>query len=140
MHGLLNIKRPNIFCRLIIGIFISVPVMAAHAADHHMRCGTKLVSIGDTKAEVLLACGEPLLKETIAIQQETEHSEFHAENYPLLVKHGLIKRDGSASAGSESSIAFPIDQWTYNIGAGKFLRILIFQGGRLAVIENGDRM
>jgi hypothetical protein len=140
LYGLLTLKGSRIFSPLIIAVLLGAPVMAAHAADHHMRCGTKLVSIGDTKAEVLLACGEPLLKETIAIQQDTEHSEFHAENYPLLVKHGLIKRDGSASAGSESSIAFPIDQWTYNIGAGKFLRILIFQGGRLVVIENGDRM
>ncbi|MGD8567267.1 MAG: DUF2845 domain-containing protein [Gammaproteobacteria bacterium] len=140
MYGLLIIKRSKMLSRLILTVLLGAPVMTIQAADHHMRCGTKLVSIGDTKAEVLLACGEPLLKETIAVQQETEHSEFHAENYPLLVKHGLIKRDGSVSAGSESSIAFPIDQWTYNIGAGKFLRILIFQGGRLAVIENGDRM
>ena len=128
------------FLLLIAFILVGFPLLNAYAADHHMRCGTKLVSLGDTKAEVLLTCGEPLLKETIAIQEETEYSELRAK-YPLLDKHGLNKHDsGNASIGSESSLSLPIDQWTYHMGTGKFLRILIFQGGRLVVIEKGDRM
>lgn len=119
---------------------VALLVAPLSAADNHMRCGTKLVSVGDTKAEVLLTCGEPLTKETIAVGEQTERSEFRAK-YPLLVKHGLLNRGGgSGSLERESSVTFPIDQWTYNIGTGKFLRILIFQGGRLAVIEKGDRM
>lgn len=126
---------------LLIAInLLGFPLTIVHAADHHMRCGTKLVSLGDTKAEVLLTCGEPLLKETIAIQEETQYSELRAK-YPLLDKNGLFEHDGgNASIGSESSVSLPIDQWTYHMGTGKFLRILIFQGGRLVVIEKGDRM
>lgn len=125
---------------LVVLLVLGMPLAQGLASDHHMRCGTKLVSLGDSKAEVLINCGEPLLKETIAIREDTEYSELRA-TYPLLEKNGLLKeKDTAAAAGSKSSLTLPIDQWTYNIGSGKFLRLLIFQGGRLVAIEKGDRM
>jgi len=110
-------------------------------ATDNMRCGTKLVSIGDSKAEVLLKCGEPLLKETIAFRKQTEYGEM-AETHPLLLKYGMLKKDknGVVIAGRESSVTLPVDQWTYHLGKGKFLRILLFEGGKLVAIDSGDRM
>ena len=111
----------------------------SYAADN-MRCGTKLVSIGDSKAEVLLKCGEPMLQETIAFKEQTEYGEL-AQKYPLLLKHGLLKKnsDGVVIGGRKSTVTLPVDQWTYNLGKGRFLRMLLFEGGKLVAIESGDR-
>lgn len=118
----------------LLPLFV-VPVSNADS----MRCGNKLVSINDTKAEVLIKCGEPLTQETIAIEEKAEYAEL-ALKYPLLYKHGLLKNNKGLTIGKESSVTQSIDQWVYHVGEGKFLRILYFEGGKLAVIEDGDRM
>lgn len=123
---------------LKLTILIIVIVSSPGYADS-MRCGNKLVSTGDKKAEVLIKCGEPLLRETIAIEEKAEYAEL-ALKYPLLYKHGLLKNRDGAVIGRETSISRPIDQWTYHMGQGQFLRILIFNGGELIAIEDGDRM
>ena len=46
--------------KLFAAILITVISTVSFAAGS-MRCGTRLVSPGDTKAEVLLMCGEPML-------------------------------------------------------------------------------
>lgn len=119
-------------------LLLLLPMMSNSYADS-MRCGNKLVSIGDTKAEILLKCGEPLTQDTIAIEENTEYAEL-ALKYPLLYKHGLLKNRNGVVIGSETTITQSIDQWTYHLGQGKFLRILIFEGGQLIAIEDGDRM
>ena len=116
-------------------IFLIVPFSYADS----MRCGNKLVSNGDTKAEVLIKCGEPLTRDTIAIREDTDYAEL-AIQYPLLYKRGLIKNKDGAVIGRETTVSQSIDQWTYHLGQGKFLRILYFVGGELAAIEDGDRM
>ena len=104
-----------------------------------MRCGNKLISIGDKKAEVLVKCGEPLMQETIAIEEKAEYAQL-ALKYPLLYKHGMLKKNNDAVIGKESTTTYSIDQWTYHMGQGKFLRILYFEGGELVSIVDGDRM
>jgi hypothetical protein len=32
-----------------------------------------------------------------------------------------------------------VEKWTYNLGYGKFLRILTFEGDTLVKIEKGDK-
>lgn len=43
---------------------------AAPPAHAGLRCGNDLVSPGDTTAEVVLACGEPLLRELVGTREE----------------------------------------------------------------------
>ncbi len=128
-----SIMKTCILCGMVL--FLIMPVSNADS----MRCGNKLVSINDTKAEILIKCGAPLTQETIAIEEKTEFAEL-ALKYPLLYKHGLLKDDKGVTLGKENSVTRSIDQWTYHLGEGKFLRILYFEGGRLAAIEEGDRM
>ena len=128
---MVNIKRVGLFLLLLL-------IMSNSHADS-MRCGNKLISIGDTKAEILIKCGEPMTQETIAIEKNTEYAEL-ALKYPLLYKHGMLKNKNGAVIGSETSITQSIDQWTYNLGQGQFLRILYFEGGQLVAIKDGDRM
>lgn len=82
-----------------------------------MRCGDKLVSIGDTKAEVLLKCGKPFFENLISFE----------------MTRNTNKSDAISNTGIE-------EQWTYNQGNNQLLKILTFMGGRLISIEDGERV
>lgn len=93
----------------IIGLLFLSPGIASA-----MRCGNQIVGEGDTKAEVLAKCGQPLLREYIG-----EDSEF---NYGY---------------GTYSKRV--VEDWTYNFGPRKFMQILRFRGSTLVHIKNGDK-
>jgi len=100
------VKLPILFT-LVLVAGISVDAFA-------MRCGDRLVSRGDTKAEVLMKCGEPSFSEVIAIE---------------------------AGPGiGFSTLKVPVEQWTYNQGPNTFLKILTFKGGKLVDIGDGERV
>ena len=49
----------------------------------------------------------------------------------------LTREDvGVEAAGTEAQL---VQRWTYDLGPGRFLRILEFKGGVLASIEDGPR-
>jgi hypothetical protein len=108
-------------------------------AQTTMRCGSKVISVGDTKAEVLLKCGEPLLKDAIAVKEESKRI-----NIPLTSDTGNAAQDAAANANPaevqrRESVTKMVDQWTYDQGTGKLLKILTFEGGELVDIATGDR-
>jgi hypothetical protein len=78
------------------------------------RCDDELPSSGATKAEVRAKCGEPILKE--------ERKE------EILV---------NADAGTKRTITIIIEEWTYNFGPNKFIRIFQFKNGKLVDIKTG---
>ncbi len=97
-----------------------------------MRCGTKLIDIGDTKADVLMRCGEPMLKEVLNSEST---GKFRSESYT---------QSGENTDRGEIRLYNKIteidEQWTYNLGWGKFLRLVIFHGGRVDSIIDGPRV
>jgi hypothetical protein len=95
-------------------LIIAALLCAAPRPAHAMRCGERLVYIGDTKAEVLAKCGEPFSADTVAVE--------------------TVRVDG------DRSFDLPVEEWVYNQGPDTFLKILIFKGGRLEKIEDGDRV
>lgn len=99
-------KLPILFTLFLVA-GISVDAFA-------MRCGNRLVSRGDSKAEVFIKCGEPSFSEVIAIE---------------------------AGPGiGFSALKVPVEQWTYNQGPNTFLKILTFKGGKLDDISEGERV
>lgn len=81
---------------------------AAPSAQAGLRCGMSLIQEGDSAALVKLECGEPLLTQTIALDNTSK-------------TQGVV------------------EQWTYDLGPGRFLRIVTFEGGKVASIEKGER-
>ena len=79
-------------------------------------CDEKVVSIGDTVAQVISKCGEPALKDS--------KQEEIVENIDI---------------GLRSKIFVLVEEWTYNFGPNRFVEILTFRNGRLEKIEKGSR-
>ena len=72
-----------------------------------IRCGSKLIDVGDFSAYVLRQCGEPQSRQIM-----------------------------SGAVGADSPL---VEQWVYDFGTSKPLRVLTFVGGRLQRIEDGGR-
>jgi Protein of unknown function (DUF2845) len=92
-------------------------LLIGQARAEALRCGSDLVQVGDFKADVLIKCGEPFLKDTVYVDD--------AE------KAGGVDRHGHCLA---------VDQWTYNPGPGQFLTVLDFRAGKLVQIRYGSRI
>ncbi|HBH35205.1 MAG TPA: hypothetical protein DDW45_02005 [Gammaproteobacteria bacterium] len=97
------------------------------------RCGTRLVDTGDTKADVLMRCGEPMLKEVL--RSESTGNQFRSDSD---IQSGQNTDSGEIRLYNETTEI--IEQWTYNPGWGKFLKLVIFRGGIVDSIKDGPRM
>jgi len=92
-------------------------------ADDNLRCGSRLVSVGDGKDKVRSLCGEP--------------SDVSFA--------GVVGRRGYPSYSNNSSydysyfgpawVEMPVEIWTYNFGSHKLLRKLRFIGDELVEID-----
>ena len=85
-----------------------------------MRCGTKLVVEGVTRAEVAAKCGEP--DEVV-----TQRSVF---------RRPVIWTNGRPYFIGEDFIEIQVESWIYNLGPNKLMRRLRFEDGVLTEIES----
>ncbi len=104
----------RVFAVLVLGLLASSPAFA-------VRCGTKLVSEGDSRAEVAHKCGEPtdvvnqrsVLRRPVIWGSGRHRSQFFGEDY----------------------IEVPVETWLYNLGPNKLMRRIRFEGGYVVDIE-----
>jgi hypothetical protein len=113
MFGAMNRLVIALASALVLGFFASAP---AHAA---LRCGSKIVTEGDTSAEVAAKCGEPV----DVIQMRSIYRR------PVIWMYGRPQFIG------EDYIEVPVEAWVYNFGPNKLMRRLRFEAGLLAKIE-----
>ncbi len=114
------VSRPNYpRCRVnsiqfaVVLLILAVVYPLASVADS-MRCGSRLVTTNDTKAEVLIRCGTPDWRD--------QWSEKFIEDVV-----GSYQR----------RISMERERWVYNFGPQKFLRFLAFKNGKLVTISTG---
>lgn len=95
-----------------------------------LRCGNRLITLGDTKSKVISECGMPDYKEEW--EEEQIMRDFHSPVFfkndyqrnrePFLVKT-LVK----------------IEEWYYNFGRTRLIHYLRFRNGKLIKITIGER-
>ena len=107
--------------------FLSGPV--ARADGDGMRCGTKLVSSGDSLYEVRDRCGDP---DATAQRVETRI----ARNW---VSFPCYRESNAIRCGSwvEQIVQITIDEWTYDFGKSNLIRHLTFEQGKLQRVATG---
>ena len=96
-------------------------------ADSYLRCQGRLVSIGDTKADVLEKCHHP------------DKRDQWEENHNNTVSQIFDYKTGRYIAPKPIKQPIQMECWTYNMGANKFIRYLYFQNGELIKIETGEK-
>jgi uncharacterized protein DUF2845 len=78
-------------------------------ADDGLRCGDRLVSVGETQSDVAAKCGQPT-------RAETRHEQSYT-------RCGTMRGT--------------VDFWTYDRGPGDFVRTLTFRQGLLRDVAVG---
>lgn len=99
--------------RISFAILIFCAILFAGRPAHSgggLRCGNKLVSVGDHRAQVYALCGEP---DSVAIYY------YHRYNDGPYHNHQDVQ----------------VTEYIYNFGPNKFMRQLRFVGGKLKSIE-----
>ena len=91
-----------------------IPVFFATGA-FAFRCGSGLVSSGDTKTQVLVTCGKPTFKDLTCEGRQTSTS---------LDKNGTVKKSAKCSN--------KVEVWHYNCGDNDYIYALTFENGKLA--------
>jgi hypothetical protein len=108
-------------------------VFGSVEATYAFRCGTHLVSDGDTRAEVIQKCGEPTFVdswEEELVQRDfgaVRNSDPRTGRYERYREPFLVK------------IQVKIELWTYNLGPTQFTRYLRFENGILKEITTGAK-
>ena len=98
---------------------LGLALAAASPAYAALRCGTHLVSEGDTRSEVIAKCGQPA-----EIDQRT-----------AILRRPLVWIGGRPVTVGESLIEVPVEVWVYNFGPNKLMRRLRFEDGLLVDID-----
>jgi Protein of unknown function (DUF2845) len=98
---------------LNLGVVLALLLLSIPASADAMRCKNALITEGDSTAEMLLKCGEPMLRE------ELSRNEVNPLGNLVQVKFG--------------------ERWTYNFGKNEFMRFVTVRNGVVIDIENGPR-
>lgn len=85
-------------------------------ADGSLRCGGRLVSVGDARIDLLGRCGEPTLREG-RVDERWEAAT-----------------DGAAGQGRRVTTA--IEEWTYDFGPRSFAAVVTLANGRITRIAD----
>src|SRR6476469_8116836 len=99
-----------------VGAVVLIGMVAAGAASAAstggLRCGTQLVSVGDTPYEVEATCGAPDSR-----QQRSETRTVRRQ-----VRVPCADRRAWCSALIEDSVEVAIEEWIYDFGPRRFLQ------------------
>ncbi len=79
------------------------------------QCGDRVISTGESKADVFAKCGEPFYR--------TSHDEE------------VWMPIGDASS---RKVIVNVEEWTYNFGPQRFMRIITFRNGRVVDVRTGN--
>jgi len=94
-----------------------VTLIPGVATADTMRCGSKLISEGDTQEKVLQYCGEPVEQKRTWIVRQPRF-EVGGQEYPF-----------------EGEEEVPVDLWTYDFGPNKLMRRVRMVAGKVESIE-----
>ncbi len=114
---------------LAAGMFTVSDSTAWARSVNRFDCGSRLVSVGDSRYEVLAKCGEPSWRdaweeerlERVGGVPYIDGSPYYASRVPIFTNVHVL-----------------IEEWVYNRGSSRFMRILRFENNRLINIEVGD--
>ncbi len=105
-------------------LFLFIALMLISVQSHALRCGNKIINIGDSKYKILARCGEPDFVET------------REKYYPSGCNQYDYYNDRYGATRFPTCHVEYIEVWTYNFGPHKFVKELIFRDGVLKEINN----
>ena len=98
----------------IVTVLLLVGLLPSALVAEEYRCADAIISVGDTSGELLMKCGEPDWKQS------------HAEE--------IIE---TLDKDSKRKTIISADEWTYNLGPDRFMRIFKLRDGKVVDVRSG---
>ena len=109
-------------------LLLFLTILFAAESALALRCGNKLVSRGDPMAKVLKYCGEPVtVQQRSIVRGGIPRSKSSVNDRYAFDDELLINR--------RSYVEVLVDEWTYNFGPRKLMRIVRFENGLVAEVK-----
>lgn len=93
------------------------------------RCGNKIVTQGDHSSRVRQICGEPT-----GIQERVIYREGRTRPRPRLLGPDGRWSDDEVLQYDRSYVEIVVEEWTYNFGPQRFMRLVRFENGFVAKV------
>ena len=119
--------------RYLIVVLTILCMSGLARADAAFRCGTHLVSIGDTRDEVTHHCGKPTSIDSWEEERVLRDFRTYRENDPR------TERDEWNREPFLVKTQVKIELWTFNLGFNRLVRYLKFENGILKEITTGGK-
>lgn len=100
---------------VVVGLVLLPAVVTA---DDSLRCSGGLVSVGDSKLDLVGRCGRPALEES-----EGEHT--------------VALREWRGGGWWSHRVTAARERWTYDFGSNQFIHIVTLELGKIVRIERG---
>jgi Protein of unknown function (DUF2845) len=119
-------------------LFACCVLISATSADA-FRCGSRVISEGAYKAEVLYKCGEPhlieeyLLYQTVVVDLYSHRRTIHSHRIPI---YGAQDVYDIPVGHTLLTTPIRVEDWTYNFGRTRFMQRLRFIHGKLKEIQS----
>jgi len=110
-------------------VLAAVALLVAGPAEA-FRCGSRLVSRGDPQAKVRNFCGDPVAVQERVIYRSGPTRAPITSGLPP----GVGDRD-EVVAYDRSLVEVVIEEWTYNLGPRKLMRLVRFENGFVAEVK-----
>jgi Protein of unknown function (DUF2845) len=110
--------------RRLVPILLALAAPAAVLAvpPASIRCGSRLVSVGDAKLDLLGRCGPP----TYSDAREVERNRLRVDG----ARH-------ASDVAATSEVILTVEEWTYDFGPSALVQFVTLEGGRIVWIESG---
>jgi hypothetical protein len=102
---------------------VAVLLLPATAGADALRCGSQLITEGDTIEEALARCGEPVERRRTWITRQPRF-DYGGQEIPFPGREDV-----------------PVDVWTYDFGASRLMCRIRFVAGKvdsIATLERGS--
>jgi hypothetical protein len=110
------------------GVAMAVPERAAADSDSGFRCGSgRLVGVGDRMYDVRGKCGDPAFA--------SQRTERRRQTYRVRRWNGQFMEE----VREEREVDILIDEWTYDLGSDRLIRIVSFENDRVVGVTTGSR-
>ncbi len=120
----------------VIGI-IFTGLLHINADAASLRCGVRLITVGDYKARVLAECGEP---DHVQVWEEERIYGFrhHPRYYGVYDNYEYVYPDDRSAPPYRIRKLVIVEEWTYNHGPTRFMDHLRLENGIVRHINSGD--
>jgi hypothetical protein len=107
------------------------------AAASSLRCGLRLITVGDYKDRVLAECGEP---DAVQVWEEERvyGYQHHPGLYGVYEDYEYVRPKNRLGSPYRIRQLVVVEEWTYNHGPTRFLNHLILENGIVRSITSGD--